>query len=157
MQDHFTILTVAERSGPVYSKQGVGCIAAHSFNDCPRLDVLIVPGPLLQTANLSPEPLARVLPAFFNKSQTCRWCRYKGTDFESRALGLDSEHLHGRREAPRIPALGLHGLRSVTSSSTARSLGPDLRDLLVNDLIALYLCSSRCQGRTAARSTSHQQ
>jgi transcriptional regulator GlxA family with amidase domain len=43
-KDWFRILTVAERPGPVTSSQGPRAVADHGFADCPRLDVLLVPG-----------------------------------------------------------------------------------------------------------------
>jgi transcriptional regulator GlxA family with amidase domain len=41
---HFTLITVAERSGAVVSAQGPKALAEHGFNDCPHLDVILVPG-----------------------------------------------------------------------------------------------------------------
>jgi transcriptional regulator GlxA family with amidase domain len=38
------IVTVAERRGPVRSAQGPSVLAEHGFDDCPRLDLLLVPG-----------------------------------------------------------------------------------------------------------------
>jgi hypothetical protein len=35
---------VAERGGVVKSKQGVGVVADYTFDDCPPLDILLVPG-----------------------------------------------------------------------------------------------------------------
>jgi transcriptional regulator GlxA family with amidase domain len=43
-KDWFRIVTVAERPGPVTSSQGPRAIADHGFADCPRLDMLLVPG-----------------------------------------------------------------------------------------------------------------
>lgn len=40
----FAVTTVAERPGPVASAQGPSALAEHGFDDCPRLDVLLVPG-----------------------------------------------------------------------------------------------------------------
>ena len=38
------VLTVAERAGAVASAQGPKSIADFSFDDCPRIDILMVPG-----------------------------------------------------------------------------------------------------------------
>lgn len=43
-QDYFKLVTVAETAGPIKSKQGVTVIADFSFNTCPPLDILLVPG-----------------------------------------------------------------------------------------------------------------
>jgi len=43
-RDHFRVCTVAATAGPVASVQGTRAIADHGFADCPRLDVLLVPG-----------------------------------------------------------------------------------------------------------------
>lgn len=43
-QDLFRIVTVAERAGPVASTQGPRAVADHGLDDCPPLDVLLVPG-----------------------------------------------------------------------------------------------------------------
>src|SRR3989442_11824668 len=40
----FRVLLVAERAGPVASAQGVRAVADHGLADCPRLDLLLVPG-----------------------------------------------------------------------------------------------------------------
>jgi transcriptional regulator GlxA family with amidase domain len=42
----FRVLMVAERPGPVASTQGPRTLADHGLADCPRLDVLLVPGGL---------------------------------------------------------------------------------------------------------------
>jgi len=38
------IATVAERRGPVASGQGPSAVADYGFNDCPALDLLLIPG-----------------------------------------------------------------------------------------------------------------
>lgn len=43
-KDWFRIVTVAERPGPVTSSQGPRAMADHGFDDCPPLDILLVPG-----------------------------------------------------------------------------------------------------------------
>jgi len=40
----FRILLVAEKPGPVTSAQGPRSVADHGFADCPRLDLILVPG-----------------------------------------------------------------------------------------------------------------
>lgn len=40
----FELTTVAEEAGPIASAQGPRSHAEHGFADCPRLDVLLVPG-----------------------------------------------------------------------------------------------------------------
>ena len=43
-KDFFRIVTVAEQPGPVASTQGPRAVADHGLDDCPPLDVLLVPG-----------------------------------------------------------------------------------------------------------------
>ncbi|HEX3176725.1 MAG TPA: DJ-1/PfpI family protein [Methylomirabilota bacterium] len=43
-RDFFRVLTVAEHAGPVASAQGPRAIADHGLDDCPPLDILLVPG-----------------------------------------------------------------------------------------------------------------
>jgi transcriptional regulator GlxA family with amidase domain len=38
------LTTVAERRGPVASAQQISAMADHDFSDCPKLDVILVPG-----------------------------------------------------------------------------------------------------------------
>jgi transcriptional regulator GlxA family with amidase domain len=40
----FRIAMLAEKPGPIASAQGPRAVAEFGFNDCPRLDVLLVPG-----------------------------------------------------------------------------------------------------------------
>ena len=40
----FKLVFVAEKAGPVKSTQGAQTIADYSFEDCPKLDILLVPG-----------------------------------------------------------------------------------------------------------------
>ncbi len=42
--EHLRIITVAERHGVTASAQGPRCAVDHCFDDCPRIDVLLVPG-----------------------------------------------------------------------------------------------------------------
>ena len=43
-KDWFRIVTVAEAAGPVTSSQGPRAVADHGLEDCPPLDILLVPG-----------------------------------------------------------------------------------------------------------------
>jgi transcriptional regulator GlxA family with amidase domain len=43
-KDFFRIVTVAERPGPVTSAQGPRAVADFGFDDCPALDIVLVPG-----------------------------------------------------------------------------------------------------------------
>jgi transcriptional regulator GlxA family with amidase domain len=43
-RDWFRLVTVAEQAGPVASAQGPRAVAEHGLDDCPRLDILLVPG-----------------------------------------------------------------------------------------------------------------
>jgi putative intracellular protease/amidase len=38
------IVTVAEKAGPVASAQGPETVATHGYDDCPKLDLLVLPG-----------------------------------------------------------------------------------------------------------------
>lgn len=38
------IVTIAEKAGPITSAQGTQTVARHTFEDCPSLDILLVPG-----------------------------------------------------------------------------------------------------------------
>lgn len=38
------VVTVAQQAGPVPSAQGPAVVAAHGFDDCPPLDLLLIPG-----------------------------------------------------------------------------------------------------------------
>ncbi len=40
----FEVLLVAEKSGPVVSTGGMKVIPDHTFENCPKLDILVVPG-----------------------------------------------------------------------------------------------------------------
>ena len=40
----FRVVLVAEEAGPVASAQGPRAVADHGFADCPKLDVMLVPG-----------------------------------------------------------------------------------------------------------------
>jgi transcriptional regulator GlxA family with amidase domain len=42
--DWLRCVTVAEQAGPVTSSQGPRAVADHGFDDCPPLDILLVPG-----------------------------------------------------------------------------------------------------------------
>ena len=40
----FRVITVAERPGPVLARNALSINPSHSFADCPKLDLLVVPG-----------------------------------------------------------------------------------------------------------------
>jgi transcriptional regulator GlxA family with amidase domain len=42
--EHVTLMTIAKNVGPIASAQGVEIVAQKSFSDCPKLDLLLVPG-----------------------------------------------------------------------------------------------------------------
>lgn len=42
--ERLSVLLVAETAGPVTSGQGPQAVAAHSFEDCPPLDLVMIPG-----------------------------------------------------------------------------------------------------------------
>jgi len=44
LKDQVNLVTVAKSAGPVNTAQGVEMVARHSFADCPKLDLLLVPG-----------------------------------------------------------------------------------------------------------------
>jgi transcriptional regulator GlxA family with amidase domain len=44
LEGAFRIAMVAEKAGPIASAQGPRAIAEFGFDDCPRLDVMLVPG-----------------------------------------------------------------------------------------------------------------
>jgi transcriptional regulator GlxA family with amidase domain len=51
------IVTVAEKKGAVASTPGVETVARHAFSDCPRLDLLLLPGGFGTVAQLGNELL----------------------------------------------------------------------------------------------------
>ena len=44
LKDQVTVLMVAESAGPVESFQKTKVVADHGLDDCPKLDLLLVPG-----------------------------------------------------------------------------------------------------------------
>lgn len=44
LREQFKLLTVAEKAGPVPSAQGPSALAEYAFQNCPQLDVILVPG-----------------------------------------------------------------------------------------------------------------
>src|SRR5712692_7368091 len=44
LEGAFRIAMIAEKAGPVASAQGPRAIAEFGFDDCPRLDLILVPG-----------------------------------------------------------------------------------------------------------------
>ncbi len=59
--DGLEIVTVAERAGPVAASRGPRTVADHSFEDCPPLDLVLVPGGIGTLAALESEKLADFL------------------------------------------------------------------------------------------------
>jgi transcriptional regulator GlxA family with amidase domain len=55
------LLTVAETRGPVASAQGPRSLAEHGFEDCPPLDMILLPGGIGTLAALASEPLLAFL------------------------------------------------------------------------------------------------
>lgn len=64
------IVTVAEKAGPVKSTQGPKTVADFSFDDCPPLDLILVPGGIGTLAELKNEQMLEFLR---NRSQTARY------------------------------------------------------------------------------------
>lgn len=52
LEQEIRIVTVAEKKGPVASTPGVETVARHDFADCPRLDLLLLPGGIGTVAQL---------------------------------------------------------------------------------------------------------
>ena len=61
--DEVEIVTVAEQKGPVATGPGVETVARHDFGDCPKLDLLLVPGGFGTIAQLANEALLDFLRA----------------------------------------------------------------------------------------------
>ncbi len=57
------IVPVAERTGPVASSPGIETLATYDFDDCPALDLLLLPGGIGTLAQLTNEPLLAFLRA----------------------------------------------------------------------------------------------
>ncbi len=57
----FKLVMIAEKAGPVKSGQGVEVIATYDFTDCPKLDILMVPGGAGTFRELSNEPMMEFL------------------------------------------------------------------------------------------------
>lgn len=55
------IITIAEAAGPITSAQGTQTVATHSFEDCPKLDILMVPGGMGTLAELGNEKMLAFL------------------------------------------------------------------------------------------------
>jgi len=55
------LVTVAEQAGPVASAQGPQALAEFGFDDCPTLDLLLLPGGIGTLDQLSSEPLIAFL------------------------------------------------------------------------------------------------
>lgn len=59
--EELRIVTVAEHPGPVRSFQGPTTLAEHGFDDCPALDLILLPGGMGTLAQLAHEPLLEFL------------------------------------------------------------------------------------------------
>jgi len=57
------IVTVAEKAGPVASAQGTRVVADYALEDCPRLDMFLVPGGIGTRAEVDNRPLVGWLRA----------------------------------------------------------------------------------------------
>jgi transcriptional regulator GlxA family with amidase domain len=57
------VVTTAERAGPVQSAQGPHAVADSSLADCPKLDVILVPGGIGTRKQVGNEPLLEWLRA----------------------------------------------------------------------------------------------
>lgn len=53
--ERVSIVTVAEKAGPVASAQGPATLAEYSFDDCPKLDLILLPGGVGTLAELANE------------------------------------------------------------------------------------------------------
>jgi putative intracellular protease/amidase len=52
LEQELRIVTVAEKKGPVASTPGVETVATYDFSDCPKLDLLLLPGGIGTVAQL---------------------------------------------------------------------------------------------------------
>ncbi|HVN36727.1 MAG TPA: DJ-1/PfpI family protein [Myxococcota bacterium] len=57
LEKEIRIVTVAEKKGPVASTPGVETVARYDFDDCPRLDLVLVPGGIGTLPQLANEAL----------------------------------------------------------------------------------------------------
>jgi putative intracellular protease/amidase len=55
------IVTIAEKAGPITSAQGTQTVARHTFEDCPKLDILLVPGGMGTLKELTNEKMLAFL------------------------------------------------------------------------------------------------
>ncbi|HXK22570.1 MAG TPA: DJ-1/PfpI family protein [Myxococcota bacterium] len=61
LEKEIRIVTVAEKKGPVASTPGVETVARYDFDDCPRLDLILVPGGIGTLPQLANEALLEFL------------------------------------------------------------------------------------------------
>jgi len=61
LEKEIRIVTVAEKKGPVASTPGVETVARYDFDDCPRLDLILVPGGIGTLPQLGNEALLEFL------------------------------------------------------------------------------------------------
>ena len=59
--ERVSIVTVAEQAGPVPSAQGPKTLADYGFDDCPRLDLILLPGGIGTLAELANDRLLNFL------------------------------------------------------------------------------------------------
>jgi len=59
--ERVSIVTVAEQAGPVASAQGPRTLADYGFDDCPKLDLILLPGGIGTLAELTNDKLLRFL------------------------------------------------------------------------------------------------
>ena len=63
------MITVAKTTGPVASAQGVGVVADYSFEDCPQLDLVLVPGGMAAFKTLKDDATLNWLRAVSAKAE----------------------------------------------------------------------------------------
>lgn len=61
LEKEIRIVTVAQKKGPVASTPGVETVARYDFDDCPRLDLILVPGGIGTLPQLGNEALLEFL------------------------------------------------------------------------------------------------
>ena len=61
LEQEIRIVTVAQQKGPVASTPGVETVARYDFDDCPRLDLILVPGGIGTLPQLANEALLEFL------------------------------------------------------------------------------------------------
>lgn len=106
--DRLDVLLVAQEPGPVSSGQGPQAVAAHGFDDCPPLDLIMVPGGQVR-AHLEDEHLIEFL-------------RQRATDAELTTTVCNGSHL--------LAATGLlDGRRATTNKMLFSQIAADRPDV----------------------------